>query len=178
MSEFEIYDVKNRDDLLGGLTVQRKAWAEAYSMELRGRVEALDEYLPLTEERVTRLWSALDHNNRILIARTLRGRVLGYAVVHISDSTCLIRELDVDPEFQRRGVGRRLVAEIFDIAHPLVRVEVNVAASNKRALKFWNDSGFVRQGMSHDKARIFGCITEAVSMYCARRPKRRWDCVT
>ncbi len=46
---------------------------------------------------------------RLIVARGSTGSVLGFAHVMRIDDGALLEELDVDPKFGRRGIGRRLV---------------------------------------------------------------------
>ncbi len=91
--------------------------------------------LPAIEERAASLFSPDDlsselagdptqakvyeeaqRDGRVLVARNESGRVAGFAHLIWIDEHAHLEELDVDPEFNRRGLGRRLVRAAIDWA--------------------------------------------------------------
>lgn len=56
----------------------------------------------------------------------------------------------VHGDYQGRGIGTRLLESILDVADNwlmLVRVELNVAADNERAINLYEKFGFVKEGV-------------------------------
>jgi putative acetyltransferase len=57
--------------------------------------------------------------------------------------------ISVHPDFQSRGIGGALMAEMLDMADNwlnLMRVELTVAADNTRAIRLYEKHGFVAEG--------------------------------
>lgn len=56
----------------------------------------------------------------------------------------------VDPDFQRRGVGRRIFGELMrqvvETRDDILRVELIARESNAKAIAFYESLGFVREG--------------------------------
>jgi GNAT superfamily N-acetyltransferase len=53
---------------------------------------------------------------RLWVARSDSGRVVGFALVDVVDGRPHLEEMDVHPDFGRRGIGARLVAAVCDWA--------------------------------------------------------------
>lgn len=52
-----------------------------------------------------------------VLAASLGGRLTGFAIVTVVDGNAHLAELDVAPDVQRRGIGRRLIEAVADQAH-------------------------------------------------------------
>lgn len=86
------------------LTVQRAAYvAEA---QLYG-----DPFLPPLVESAEQLRKVLE-TDAVVLKAVLDGRLVGAVRAQFSDRTCLVGRLVVVPDLQRRGIGRRLLAEL------------------------------------------------------------------
>ena len=53
-------------------------------------------------------------DNLLFAAFDAEGEVLGYAGAYIAQTDIHIGEMDVDPRFQRRGVGRSLISAVLE----------------------------------------------------------------
>ncbi|MEN3161648.1 GNAT family N-acetyltransferase [Tistrella mobilis] len=51
-----------------------------------------------------------------VLAASLGGRLTGFAIVTVVDGNAHLAELDVAPDVQRRGIGRRLIEAVADRA--------------------------------------------------------------
>jgi GNAT superfamily N-acetyltransferase len=71
--------------------------------------------LPLRTQPIEELRSA-QTEGRILVARAMDGRVMGFVLVESLDGEAILEELDVEPRDGRRGVGTRLVEAACDWA--------------------------------------------------------------
>jgi ribosomal protein S18 acetylase RimI-like enzyme len=60
------------------------------------------------------------------------------------------------PEFQRQGLGGRLIRQTLDAVRDfgLRRVELTVRESNTAAIELYRKFGFVTEGMHRDRIRI------------------------
>jgi ribosomal-protein-alanine N-acetyltransferase len=94
-------------------------------------------------EELARPWA------RMRVARVDRGIVVGYSLFwHVADEVHLLNVAVAPPE-RRRGVGRRLVEDLFAYAraHGVARVLLEVRASNAAAIALYESFGF-------DRARV------------------------
>jgi ribosomal protein S18 acetylase RimI-like enzyme len=73
--------------------------------------------------------------------------------------------MGIDPEFRRKGIGRRLMdAAIGDArADGLTRIELEVFSSNIYAIKLYERRGFVHEGL-HRRGRVIDGRVEDVLM--------------
>jgi ribosomal protein S18 acetylase RimI-like enzyme len=70
------------------------------------------------------------------------------------------------PEYRGRGLGRRLVAQTIRAAHHagIERVELEVFASNKRAIAFYQACGFIIEGVKVSARKLDGQYDDNVFM--------------
>lgn len=70
------------------------------------------------------------------------------------------------PHVQGRGVGRRLAEVAIDAARArgVERVELEVFASNTRAIRLYERLGFVHEGVRHRARKIDGAYDDNVMM--------------
>ena len=94
----------------------------------------------------------LDANDHELVAE-VDGRVVGSAGLVAYDGRMShageIAHIMVHDEFHGRGIGRRLLAALLDVADNylgLVRVELLVYTDNESAIHLYESLGFTREG--------------------------------
>ena len=109
--------------------------------------EILDEAVRATIQRFTDTGEG-----KVLVAEN-EGRVVGHAVLtpmSLAATRHIVRlTLVVHPGHEGRGVGRRLLASLIEWAGaaPRVRrIELNVRATNSRAIRLYRSLGFEEQG--------------------------------
>jgi ribosomal protein S18 acetylase RimI-like enzyme len=70
------------------------------------------------------------------------------------------------PEYRGRGLGRRLVAQTIRAAHQIgiERVELEVFASNKRAIAFYEAAGFAIEGIKSHARKLDGQYDDNIFM--------------
>jgi ribosomal protein S18 acetylase RimI-like enzyme len=70
------------------------------------------------------------------------------------------------PDYRERGLGRRLVAEALRAARQagIERVELEVFASNERAIAFYRALGFVTEGVKRRARKLDGQYDDNVFM--------------
>ena len=70
------------------------------------------------------------------------------------------------PDYRQRGLGRRLVAQAVRAARDagIERVELEVFASNERAIAFYRASGFVTEGIKRRARKLDGLYDDNVFM--------------
>ncbi len=79
----------------------------------------------------------------------LDGRVIGHAVLSIAAGEAHLLNLCIDPDFQRRGLGRSLLEACFDEAcqHHAETLFLEVRMSNKAAIRLYLAMGFNEVGV-------------------------------
>jgi putative acetyltransferase len=121
---------------------------------LRRQAGSIDNTLALPSNRIdeTRARIAsLGPNDHSFLA-VVDGQVVGMAGLHVA--TGKLRHtagigMSVHDRFQGRGIGRKLLSALLDIADNylgLVRVELEVFPDNTRAIKLYESCGFQHEG--------------------------------
>jgi GNAT superfamily N-acetyltransferase len=82
-------------------------------------------------------------DGRVRVATDQSGRVVGFATTAMDDGHLELVDLFVDPDWMRRGVGRKLLldAVVFAKTMGIARIEVT---GNHHACAFYAAAGFVR----------------------------------
>ena len=77
------------------------------------------------------------------------GRIGGYAFMSMAVGEAHVLNLCVDPELQRRGLGRRLLEHLLRVARAAnsTIVLLEVRKSNKSAIALYESQGFKRFGV-------------------------------
>lgn len=80
------------------------------------------------------------------------GTVAGYAVLHQLRGEAEIFTLAVAPEFQGKGIGTALLADLMSEANRegAFRVVLQVRSSNDHAIHIYKKAGFVQTGVISD----------------------------
>jgi [ribosomal protein S18]-alanine N-acetyltransferase len=90
-------------------------------------------------------WDVQEYLKYELLVAVCGGRVAGFAVARrLAEGEAELLNLAVDPAFRRRGVGRRLVAEVASFHPGMLWLEVR--ESNANARKFYQSLGFCEAG--------------------------------
>jgi [ribosomal protein S18]-alanine N-acetyltransferase len=78
-----------------------------------------------------------------VVAR-LGGRVVGFAGIWLMVDEAHITTFGVHPDWRRRGIGRRILVELFEIASRIgaIRMTLEVRASNEAAQQLYRGFGF------------------------------------
>lgn len=92
------------------------------------------------------------------------GDVLGYVGMHHILDEADITNVAVFPRARRQGVGRALIQAVADyaLAQALVRVTLEVRASNAAAIALYEGFGFVQDGR---RPRFYSAPTEDALLY-------------
>ena len=90
-------------------------------------------------------WDVPEYLKYELLVALCDGRVAGFAVARrLAESEAELLNLAVDPAFRRRGIGRRLLAEVTSNLRGTLWLEVR--ESNVTARKFYKSLGFLEAG--------------------------------
>jgi [ribosomal protein S18]-alanine N-acetyltransferase len=110
-------------------------------------------------EELTRAWA------RLFVARADGGRAVGYLLYwHVVDEGHVIN-VAVAPQERRNGIGRALVAHLVDQAkaNGIVKLLLEVRASNVAAIRLYESAGFTRFNV---RERYYDDGEDAVEMMC------------
>ena len=83
---------------------------------------------------------------RTIVAEDPRGSVIGFASHLISGDVIELEDLFVNPDWMKRGIGRRLVLAIAAAARELGFDRLEVTA-NPHAMQFYERTGFIADGV-------------------------------
>jgi len=133
---------------------------------------SLDFTLALPSERVTgsrQRVDSLSSDDHSFVA-VLDGLVVGMCGLHVMvgkrrHSASL--GMSVDDDFQGRGIGRKLMEAMLDVADNylgLVRVELEVLADNPRAIRLYERMGFEHEGCKRKAVFRGGQYIDALVM--------------
>ena len=87
-------------------------------------------------------------HKRILVAED-GSRLLGFVAAQLIVDVCELDSIVVDVTERRSGIGRALLGALFDWAraNQAIRVQLEVRCTNRRAIDFYLNSGFARDGL-------------------------------
>jgi ribosomal protein S18 acetylase RimI-like enzyme len=80
--------------------------------------------------------------SQTVLKATLEGRIIGSVRGRMVDGTCHIGRLIVDPEFQNRGIGTRLLQAIERRFDEALRYELFTGKENRRHLYLYQKLGY------------------------------------
>jgi len=139
------------DDVDAMREVQHLTWVATYPNEVYGitkeDIEARFRENPeTTEERRERrrryVRTAPFHSWVALEGRDL----IGFCTIKQDEHEYLIQALYVLPDYQNKGVGKRLLQTVLDWFGQEKEVVLNVASYNEKAIAFYRAFGFVPNG--------------------------------
>ncbi len=138
-------------DAWGIVNVLHKTWLATYPNEEFGITkEHIEESYKdsFTEEKLKKLNNKLaqtSEEERRLIARTESG-IVGVATMIKNKENNQLKTLYVLPEFQGKGIGKKLWEEAKTFCDPTKDSIVQVATYNLNAIEFYKRLGFVDTG--------------------------------
>jgi L-phenylalanine/L-methionine N-acetyltransferase len=120
----------------------------------------------------TRLADNVGKPDLLLVAVTAEGHVVGGAGLHPAGASPRRRHvmelgMQVQPAWQRQGVGTQLLQALCDYADNwlgLLRLELVVYADNDKAQALYRRFGFVQEGVHRCHAMRDGVYVDSVSM--------------
>jgi ribosomal-protein-alanine N-acetyltransferase len=94
-------------------------------------------------------WQFLDQDNRLVMVAACNDRVVGFIIYDVKVSELYLTLMAVDPLFQNRGVGRRLVARLIEEAPRLKRDRITLHrhADDRAPAALYASAGFRQVGV-------------------------------
>lgn len=111
-------------------------------------------YSPETIQRITSEW----HNPEILVSQIKNpdfffgvakenNQIVGLTTVRkLNEETLMMYRLYVNPNFQRQGIGSKLVNEAIEVFPKAKRLRIEVEEQNKKGVSFYSKYGFKEVG--------------------------------
>ncbi len=95
-----------------------------------------------TPDRVRR---CIRHADYVVAVARSQSHLIGFAIMHFLEHHAHLCLLGIEPEYQRRGVGRRLVAWLEKSARVagVFTVILEVRESNEAAIRFYRRLGYI-----------------------------------
>ena len=84
------------------------------------------------------------------IAKSSSNEIVGMITAHLHDELLSIARLYVLPEFQRQGIGERLMKESYRAFPGIKRVQLDVEEQNAKGRTFYRKLGFKEVGVRID----------------------------
>ncbi|MBI5429246.1 MAG: ribosomal protein S18-alanine N-acetyltransferase [Nitrosomonadales bacterium] len=96
------------------------------------------------------------------------GEIRGYAILMTAGEDAELLNIGVAAARQRKGLGRAMLVEMLDAACAanILRVFLEVRASNAAALALYDSAGFVRIGVRRGYYRNANGGEDAITMVC------------
>jgi ribosomal protein S18 acetylase RimI-like enzyme len=86
----------------------------------------------------------LEFSSQVFLKASIRGGIIGSVRAQVKDQSCEIGRLVVDPEFQRRGLGTRLMHEIERIFSAARRYELFTGSLSTSNIRLYESLGYRR----------------------------------
>lgn len=137
-----------KEDIPGIKTVLAVTWHDTYSAFLSESSIA----------KVTAEW----HSPKVLeteinrastfqgIARSTSAGIVGMVTAHSKDELLIIARLYILPDFQRQGIGGKLIEESYRAFPDVQRVQLDVEEQNSKGRAFYRKLGFREVGIRTD----------------------------
>ena len=111
-------------------------------------------------------------NGRLWVA-VVDARITGFAMANIVDGQAYLDELDVLPEFGRRGIGKRLVGEVVRWArqHRFATLSLVTFRHLRWNAPFYEKLGFMRLAAAEHGPELAGLIAEEAHAGIDRRKR-------
>lgn len=108
----------------------------------------------------------LEESKDSLILKAVKGeKILGSVRARINESICKIGRLIVHPDFQRQGLGTRLLQEIEDSLPQAEEFELFTGSNSSDNLKLYEKSGYTEYLRSE--------LNESITFIHLRKTRRR-----
>ena len=135
IDELRVNEIAETQELL------KFTWVDTYSSFLSQEiVQKMTEFL-LNPELLRK--EAIDLNILFLVAKDENKKIVGLVtVLKMDNDLAQIARLYVHPDYQRRGIGLRLLNESIDRLRRFKTIRVEIEEKNKKGINFYLKQGF------------------------------------
>jgi ribosomal protein S18 acetylase RimI-like enzyme len=143
IDELRVNEIAETQELL------KFTWVDTYSSFLsKETVQKMTEFL-LNPELLRK--EAIDLSILFLVAKDENKKIVGLVtVVKLDDEVAQIGRLFVHPDWQRRGIGLRLLNESIDRLRRYKVIRVEIEEKNKKGINFYLKQGFKEVGTKRE----------------------------
>jgi len=119
------------------------------------RVEHIPRVLEIEKRCFSQPWREGDflklaeNPESVCLVALARGRIIGYSCCWIVIESAELGNIAVDPDYQRRSVGSRLLKRTIEICRSkdVTALFLEVRTSNRKAIELYEHFGFARIGL-------------------------------
>lgn len=139
-------------DLSQIFELQQETWLDTYPNKAEGlSVEDIQSrFIGLSkkekEKRRKRYQQRLDDPDIHFMLAKHSQKIVGYCEASKREGQHRIYGIYVSPEYQRLGIGGKLIGDAFSWLGDEVPIFLNVASYNKKAINFYKKHGFTQTG--------------------------------
>jgi ribosomal protein S18 acetylase RimI-like enzyme len=110
-----------------------------------------------------RVQSHIRHRECTVLVARVAPTLAGFAIMEFGDTSAHLNLLAVDPRFQRRGIGRRMIEWLHESAITIGTfvIHLELRADNAKALRFYRSMGYEECGYV---PRYYSNVEDAVRM--------------
>lgn len=158
MAEIIIVQPK-KEDAIGSIEVQHKAWLATYPNEKLGiTVEDIEEryknaYVGERLERRKKIIENPEPNEKVLVAKD-GNKVVGMCYGDIQENRNQLRAIYILPEYHGKGIGTKLWQALLPFFDKNKDIYVEVVDYNEKAISFYKKLGFVDTGKRFQEERF------------------------
>lgn len=133
-TESECIGVAAREDLAEILRLQKLAFTEVAEASGDMKISPMVQTLADLE---------VEHGKRVVFKYVLDSKIVGSVRGHVDDAgTCHIGRLVVDPAYQRRGIGSRLMDRIEEHFAGCRRIEIFTGRVTPNTIRMYEKRGY------------------------------------
>jgi ribosomal protein S18 acetylase RimI-like enzyme len=157
-----------KEDAAGIVNVQRTGWITTYPNAKAGvTLEEIEQRFSDIDGRIQRQADRLGSNPEIQtwVAKS-DDKVIAWCVASKSNNTALIDAIYVLPEYQGKGIGKKMMQIALEWLFSFSEIRLEVAIYNENAIRFYEKFGFKQSGAVDFTKHVFpsGAVIPVVTM--------------
>lgn len=121
------------DDLDDILRLQKLAFLSEAALYNNYKIEPLTQTMDSIRA---------DYENHLFLKVECENRIVGSVKIRIQGSACWVGRLIVDPQFQGKGVGRRLMTEIEKISSSITEYYFFTGSKSVKNIRLYESVGY------------------------------------
>lgn len=135
------------------LTIQKKAFRSEAEFYQNFSIQPLTQTL---EEMET------ECKEKIVLKAIVDGAIVGSVRASVSENVCLINKLVVSPEFQKNGIGKKLLQEIETYFPGVKKFRLQTGAYSESNIALYTRNGYRIVGRSMFEGGVEAVVMEKV----------------
>ncbi len=98
--------------------------------------------------------------NKIVLKAVVDGQTVGSIRANISENICMVNKLIVLPQFQKRGIGKKLLREIETYFPGIKKFKLQTGAFSELNIKLYTQTGYQIIGRSMFEGGVEAVVME------------------